>query len=185
MGISTLLIVSLGLSIDCFTVATAIGAVAKTFKWKDLFLLVFFMGFFQGMFALFGAFLGSRFQYQIENYDHWVSFGLLFILAIRMAYEGAKHNSVKILYPLKVITALGLATATSIDALAVGISMGLLNMNLFWPATTIAIFSHLMAFMGYFFGMRYIKLSKLRVEYDWAIILFSLRVKILFDHLGH
>ncbi|MFC0876615.1 manganese efflux pump MntP family protein [Saccharicrinis sp. FJH2] len=183
MNLATLIIIAFGLSMDSFAVSVSCGVIHRKIILKDFFITAFFMGLFQGGMTLIGYYLGLSFREHIEAVDHWIAFGLLLFLGIKMIYEGTKHEEQRNFCPSKLNVILGLSIATSIDALAIGVSFAiLLNSAPFNASTIIAITTFFMSLIGIFTGARFSKSRKLPFEIIGGIVLIGIGVKILIEH---
>ena len=144
-----------------------------------------FMAFFQALTPLIGWLAGSSFQHYIESFDHWVAFLLLLAIGGKMIYEGVKHKDKekKSFSPTTNLMLIGMAIATSIDALIVGIGFGLLEVSIIIPVLIIGgltfLFSALGVLLGNKIGIRY----NSGLEIFGGIILAGLGIKILVDHI--
>ncbi|MGL4518129.1 MAG: manganese efflux pump MntP family protein [Phocaeicola sp.] len=180
-------LLAIGLGMDCFTVSVASGIHLRTINWRTFIEMALLFGLFQAAMPILGWFGAQHFSYLIEAYDHWIAFGLLAFLGIKMIHESFKEEEDKNFNPTLLKVMLTLAVATSIDALAVGISFAFLEMETFqsivWPITAIGIASFVLSlagnFMGVFFGKRY----NLHMELWGGLILIGIGVKILLEHL--
>ena len=191
MELSILLLVSVGLSMDAFAVAICRGLKMKEFKLQNIMIVALFFGFFQGMMPVIGWFLGSQFKKYIEAFDHYVVLILLVLIGGKMIYEAVTHKDAcdyacKIedvpKVDLKELTLL--AIATSIDALAVGITFAFLDYPIVEAITIIGISTFFISiggvYVGNFFGNKYEK----KAEFAGGLILVLLGVRILLTHLG-
>lgn len=180
-----LLAISLG--IDCFTVSIASGIILKNIRWNIILKMAFFFGLFQALMPLIGWFGASRFNHLIETYDHWIAFGLLAFLGIRMIRENFKDETICCFDPTRLKVILTLAVATSIDALAVGISFAFTGFDtlssLKAPLSIIGITSFLMAASGNLIGIFFGKRFHLRMEIFGGLVLIAIGLKILIEHL--
>lgn len=173
---------------DCFSVSIASGAILRRVVWRVLLLMAVSFGVFQGLMPLIGWLLTFHFQQWVEQFDHWIAFGLLLYLGVNMIRSSFQEEEEKSFNPHRVSTILTLSIATSIDALAVGISfvcMGLLQVGqLLYPITVIGICSFILSLagslVGIFFGRRY----NFRAELLGGIVLIFIGVRVLFSHLG-
>ena len=179
MSIFELLILAIGLSMDSFAVSVTSGVVLKPFRISSALKIASFLALFQGAMPLIGWFIGREFQKYIQDYDHWVAFGVLLILGINMIREGrSKDEETPCCFnPAKTKTLLGLSVATSIDALAVGVSFAFLSMNMLTP--TAIIIGVTFACLGRYCGRR----LKHRAEMLGGVILILIGTKILIEHL--
>ncbi|MFB6317039.1 manganese efflux pump MntP family protein [Saccharicrinis sp. FJH54] len=183
MNLVTLIIIALGLSMDSFTVSVSCGVIHRKVILRDFLLTAFFMGLFQGGMTMIGYYLGLSFKEHIESLDHWIAFGLLFFLGLKMIYEGSKHEAKRNFCPSKLNVIIGLSIATSIDALAIGVSFAiLLNSAPINASTIIAVTTFFMSLIGIFMGARFSKSRKLPFEIIGGIILIGIGLKILLEH---
>ncbi len=143
------------------------------------------MAFFQALMPLIGWLAGSSFQHYIESFDHWVAFILLLAIGSKMIYEGVKHKNKekKSFFPASNLMLTGMAIATSIDALIVGIGFGLLEVSIIIPVLIIGgltfLFSASGVLLGNKIGIRY----NSGLEIFGGIILAGLGINILVDHI--
>lgn len=185
MNTLDIILISIGLAMDCFAVSIACGmTMKKIFSWPS-FRLAFFFGFFQAVMPLIGWLIGSSFQSYIENFDHWFAFIILIFLGGRMIYENFKKKDPdkKLLNPYKWGVVLTMAIATSIDALAVGFTFAFLKIHLWSAITSIGITSFLFSLFGIFFGYRYCCRFKIPADLLGGIVLIGIGTKILLEHL--
>ena len=179
-----LFVIAIGLSMDAFATSVCKGLTVKKTTYKELLITGLWFGGFQALMPSIGYLLGSGFQELIANIDHWIAFTLLVIIGINMIREAfapdeeeASSFSIKAMFPL--------AVATSIDALAVGVTFAFLKVNIvaaasFIGATTFII-SAIGVKIGSVFGSRFRKPS----EILGGVILILMGLKILLEHLGY
>lgn len=186
MSFVEVLLIGIGLSMDAFSVSICKGLTTKRFSWKMALTCGLWFGCFQALMPVIGYYLGAQFQEYIEAFDHWIAFGLLFLIGanmIREALTGKKEDS-HLSPHTSHLNMLVLAIATSIDALAVGVSFACIQVKL-WPSilviglTTFA-FSVLGVKIGNTFGSKFEKSA----EVIGGIILILIGLKILLEHLG-
>jgi len=189
MGIGDLLLLSVALAMDCFTVSIVIGVIQRRRNWGLIMWIAFLFGFFQAMMPLIGWLCTSHFASYIESYDHWIAFGLLAFLGCKMIAESNKVEDQQHLSPEKLSTQVLLAVATSIDALAIGISMAVMGYesvtSLVLPLVLIGVGSFVFSVTGHLLGIRFgngIR-KRLRPELLGGIILLFIGFKILLTHL--
>jgi len=183
MDFITVLFIALGLSMDSLAVSVASGISIKFFKLKNVFKIAFFLAFFQGIMPLIGWSAGIGFKHYITPFDHWVAFGLLLFLGIKMIVDGYKNpDGENGCNPLKMAVLLGLSIATSIDALAVGISFAFLDISIITPILIIGITTFLVSLSGILIGIHFGKKFNLRIELIGGIILIGIGIKILLEH---
>lgn len=187
MNLLDIILIAIGLAMDCFAVSIACGLTLKKVVFKPFFTISFFFGLFQAIMPLIGWYIGSSFKSLIEDYDHWVAFIILIILGIRMIYEYFRnlHNpeESKSFDPNKLAVVITLAIATSIDALAVGFSFAFLDFELWIPIIIIGITSSVFSIIGLLIGSKYSHLVKIPAEFIGGIVLIAIGAKILIEHL--
>ena len=185
MGFAELLLLGVGLSMDAFAVSVCKGLAMKKATLKAELTCGVWFGGFQALMPLIGFYLGTLFAEAIQAFDHWVAFGLLALIGGNMLKEAFGAEEECPCADLSVRTMFLMAVATSIDALAVGISLAMVGDVNIWAAvsligvTTFAL-SAVGVAMGNVFGSRYEK----KAEMAGGIILILLGVKILLEHLG-
>ena len=182
-------LLAISLAMDCFSVSITSGIILRRVMWKTFLTIAFFFGLFQGLMPVIGWFAASRFQHLIENYDHWIAFGVLFLLGARMIKESFKDEEEEHHFnPTRLPVILTLAVATSIDALAVGISFAFTCMDtwrsILEPVLIIGFVSFIFSIIGCLIGVYFGKRVNLRAELWAGIILIGIGVKILIEHLG-
>ena len=177
------MLIAFGLAMDSFSVSIANGLATKTFILSKALTIALFFGFFQGLMPIFGWLAGESIADYISAFDHWVAFGLLTIIGVKMIYESFtnKPNNFLRAYTIKII--LILAVATSIDALAVGFSFSFLNISIFFPAIIIGVITFFLSFLGVYVGRRFGKILKNRIEILGGLILIIIGLKILLEHI--
>ena len=190
MGIGELFLLAVGLSMDAFAVSVCKGLAMKKATLKAEATCGLWFGGFQMLMPIIGFFLGALFADAIEAFDHWVAFALLAIIGINMLKEALEKKDESGDNPgkdadLSVKTMFLMAVATSIDALAVGISLAMVgSVNIWLAAAFIGICTCLLSALGVkignVFGSRYEK----KAELAGGVILILLGVKILLEHLG-
>ena len=188
MGIGELLLLAVGLSMDAFAVSVCKGLALRRATFQAEFTCGVWFGGFQALMPLIGFFLGTLFATAIQAVDHWIAFGLLAIIGVNMLKEamsmeeecdcgGNADLSVKTMFIM--------AVATSIDALAVGISLAMIgNVNIFFAVTLIGICTCLLSMLGVKIGNVFGSRFESKAEIAGGIILIALGVKILLEHLG-
>jgi putative Mn2+ efflux pump MntP len=179
-----LLLIAIGLSMDAFSVSICKGLTTKKFSWRMALVCGLWFGFFQALMPIIGYFLGAQFQEMIEAYDHWIAFGLLFLIGANMIREAVWGKEESQDGSLGFKTMLLLAIATSIDALAVGVSFACIRVKLWSSVIVIGLttfaFSVLGVKIGNVFGSKYEKSA----EIICGIMLILIGLKILLEHLG-
>lgn len=183
-------LLAVGLAMDCFAVSIASGIILKRIQLRPMLVMAFFFGFFQALMPLLGWIGASFFSHLIENIDHWIAFAILAFLGGRMVMESFKDEDCKNEYdPTSLKVVLALAVATSIDALAVGVSFAFLGIrslpSILSPISIIGFVSFALSIIGLIFGIRFGCgiARKLRAELWGGIILIIIGTKILIEHL--
>ncbi len=186
MGFWELFLIAVGLSMDAFAVALCKGLEMQKLNYRRAWLIAIFFGGFQGLMPLAGWLLGKQFETYITNIDHWVAFILLAIIGGKMVAESFKkpnegeecadNFSIKELFVL--------AIATSIDALAVGITFAFLQVKILPSVTLIAVTTLVLSFIGVLIGQKFGSKFKNKAELAGGIILIGIGLKILLEHLG-
>lgn len=184
MGILSIIVIAIGLAMDAFAVAICKGLSMKKMSWKKGLIVGAYFGFFQGLMPLIGYLLGIGFHEKVSQVDHWFAFILLFAIGINMLKEvfsneeDCKNDNVN--FKEMVV----LAIATSIDALAVGITMAFLDVNIIVAVLAIGIITFAISVLGVkignIFGDKYEK----KAEFVGGVILILMGTKILLEHLG-
>jgi putative Mn2+ efflux pump MntP len=180
----TILLIALGLAMDSFSVAIANGLATKKFKTSNALKIAAFFGFFQAIMLIIGWYAGVNILDLISDYDHWVAFFLLAFIGSRMIYESIRKESTRLISSLSIKVLLVLSIATSIDALAVGLSLSLLKVSATIPAITTGVVTFFLSFFGVYIGGRFGSILKNRVESLGGLILISIGLKILLEHLA-
>ncbi len=181
MNIFTLLTLSMGLSMDAFAVSVCKGLAMKKICIKNTLIVGAWFGCFQGLMPLIGYVLGIQFKDSITSIDHWIAFLLLSLIGISMIKESFSKDECED-DSLNFKTMIILAIATSIDALAVGITFAFLEVNIIIAVLIIGITTFAISMsgvkLGNVFGLKY----KARAEMLGGIILIALGIKILLEH---
>lgn len=184
MSLLSIFMIGVGLSMDAFAVSIAKG---MTMKKQDVgkyaIVLGFFFGLFQAGMPLLGWWIGSYFQQLIESIDHWIAFGLLGIIGLNMIRESIKGEEDDENRPLTLSSIIVLAIATSIDALAVGISFAFLQVNIWFAISIIGITTFILSFIAVYIGNRLGGVLEKYAGILGGIILIGIGTKILIEHL--
>lgn len=188
MGIFELAMIGVGLSMDAFAVSICKGLGMKKVNPKYTFVLALFFGGFQALMPFLGWLLGSRFQQYITAIDHWIAFGLLVFLGGKMIADAIKEKDGEVCQVQGVKIDLKefflLAVATSIDALAVGITFAFLQVQIVRAITLIGCITFCFTVAGVFIGNVFGSRFKNKATVLGGIILIFIGVKILVEHLG-
>lgn len=187
MTFADLLLLGIGLSMDAFAVSVCKGLSMRTINYKHSIIIAFFFGGFQALMPFIGYYLGKTFEKYITSVDHWIAFALLVYIGGKMVYEAIRgcEDETTLSYSLNIKELFMLAVATSIDALAVGITFSFFDgTNIFKNITVIGITTFVISFGGIFVGNKFGTKYKTRAEIAGGIILVLLGVKILLEGLG-
>lgn len=186
MGFTELLLVSLGVSMDAFAVSLGKGLAMKKFSFKNALLVALFFGGFQALMPLIGWVLASRFSAYINGVGHWVSFGLLSFIGIRMIYETCDNRGcpaesggrlcVKSLFVLSV--------ATSLDALAVGVSFAFLEVLIIPAVLLIGAVTGIISFAGVWMGNIFGGRLEKKAGIAGGLVLILIGLKIVLENIG-
>lgn len=168
---------------DAFSVSITHGLTNRSFKPINALKLGVSFGSFQAIMPILGWLAGVNIIDFISGFDHWIAFGLLGLIGGRMIYESTKNEAEKMINSLTISVLLILSIATSIDALAVGLSLSLLKIPILTPAIIIGTITFALSFLGVYFGNRFGHLLGNKVEVAGGIILIGIGLQILLEHL--
>jgi putative Mn2+ efflux pump MntP len=180
---------AVALAMDCFTVSIVSGVIVRRWLWGMILRMAFLFGLFQAVMPLMGWLATNHFSEQLEAVDHWIAFGLLAFIGGKMVRESFGPEEEKHFNPKNLNTQLLLAVATSIDALAIGISFACTGYRfieqIIYPLIVIGLVSFLFSLYGYRLGVTFGKsiARKLKPELLGGIILIVIGIKILLTHL--
>ena len=184
MGLIELFLIAVGLSMDAFAVSVCKGLAMPKCTFKKAAIVGLWFGGFQALMPAIGYVLGAQFQETIASIDHWIAFVLLALIGGNMIHEALDNDEEEADASLDVKTMFLLAVATSIDALAIGITFAFLKVNIIPAVCFIGIVTFIISFagvkIGNVFGARY----KNKAEIVGGLILILLGLKILLEHLG-
>jgi len=184
MDIISIIFIAFGLAMDAFAVSITSGLTIKSLKINNALKIAIFFGLFQAIMPLIGWLAGLSFRDFISDVDHWIAFGLLSVIGCKMIYESSKMElNKKKINPLNVYVLLMLSVATSIDALAVGLSLSFLKVSIALPAVIIGIVTFLLSILGVYFGNRFGHYFERKIEIIGGLILICIGIKILIEHL--
>lgn len=186
MGVLELFMISIGLSMDAFAVAVCKGLSIKKVRFRDAFAVGLYFGLFQAIMPLLGYFVGVQFAGFITDLDHWIAFILLALIGGNMIKESMTDDcptaaGSESLRPKEMVP---LALATSIDALAVGVSFAFLDVQIVPAVTFIGVITLVLSMVGVVIGKGIGDKFKSKAELVGGIVLILIGVKILLEHLG-
>ncbi|MBO7230052.1 MAG: manganese efflux pump [Bacteroidaceae bacterium] len=182
-------LMALALAMDCFAVSIASGIIFKRVFWQPMLTMAFLFGFFQALNPMLGWWGADLCRNVIEHIDHWIAFAILAFLGVRMIIESFKEEDKKRFNPRSYKVIFTLAIATSIDALAVGISFSCMGYHtlssLFYPLLIIFLVSFVLSLVGLGLGLKFGKglAQKIHAEMWGGIILLLIGGRVLIEHL--
>ena len=185
MDLISVIIIGVGLSMDAFAAALVKGLCSKDLRYRLALKVGAYFGFFQGFMVWLGYTLGLSFSSLIDSFDHWVAFVLLALIGGKMIYEGfqPKDLSCEVDPGTNVKAMVTISIATSIDALAVGISLALLSTEIVSTSMIIALVTFILSFLGVRIGKRWASKLDNTAEIVGGLDLIGIGLKILIDHL--
>lgn len=191
MGITTIILTAFALSMDAFAVSVTKGITLRSINKKIAFKIAFFFGLFQGVMPLIGWFAGIRFESYIVSVDHWIAFFLLSFIGIKMIFDANEKDETIAIetrnnssYSLDNKELIVLSIATSIDALAIGVSFAFLNIDILPICLSIAIITFIVCFLGVIIGKKIGTVFKNYAQIAGGIILILIGLNILNEHTG-
>ena len=183
MSFIEVLILAFGLAADAFAVSIAAGSTGATRSSRSMFRLSFHFGLFQFIMPILGWLAGLSIEKYVQSFDHWIAFGLLTYVAIHMIRSARTGNEPSMRKdPSKGKLLIILSVATSLDALAVGLSLALLKISIWYPAVVIGVVTGVTSFVGILLGQRFAKkFSKWAAEVG-GVLLILIGIRILLAH---
>jgi len=184
MQVFQIFLIAVGLAADSFAVSVSSGAIIEKLRLRHAMRLALFFGFFQGLMPWIGWKVGILASAFIRSFDHWLAFGILCFIGGKMVYESRilKEDIEEAANPFSLYVLFGLAIATSIDALAVGITFSFLNIAIIEPVLIIGIVTFVFSFAGTYIGEYFGHIFKDRIELAGGLILIGIGCKILIEH---
>ena len=184
MGLVEIILIGIGLAMDAFAVSVCKGLSMKKINWKNAIIIALYFGIFQAVMPVFGYLLGTAFSSFVESVDHWIAFVLLSIIGGNMIKESTDDEIEKRNDKIDIKTMLVLAIATSIDALAVGVTFAFFKTNIIFAVAVIGIITFALSILGVFIGNKFGDKLQNKAELTGGIILILIGLKILLEHLG-
>lgn len=189
MSLFAVFLIGIGLSMDAFAVSVCKGLALEKYKWRYSTVAGIYFGIFQAVMPLIGFFLGERFKDYISAIDHWIAFVLLGIIGLNMIRESRNKEESCPIYPnqdkaFSPKAMIPLAVATSIDALAVGITFAFLHVRILPAVLLIGVTTFTISFAGVRIGNIFGSRFKSKAELAGGIILVLMGFRILIEHLG-
>ena len=184
MRIYEIIIIGIGLAMDAFAVSVCKGLSMKRIDWKKAIIISLYFGIFQALMPVLGFFLGSTFSSLVQKLDHWISFILLVIIGGNMIKESTDDEIEKRNDNIDIKTMILLSIATSIDALAVGVTFAFFEVNILLSIIIIGIITFLLSILGVIIGNNFGDKFQNKAEFAGGVILILIGLKILLEHLG-
>lgn len=185
MSLWEIILLAVGLSADAAAVSISNTLCMRKVKAKHALAMALSFGIFQGIMPLIGYYTATSFSYYIKSFDHWIAFILLGIIGGKMLYESIKDDGKQecSVFSLSFKLLIVQAIATSIDALAVGISLSVLSVNIYWAVAIISLVTFLCCFIAVVFAKKFGTLLGKRAGIAGGIILIFIGVKIFVEHM--
>ncbi len=185
MELLTIFLIAIGLSFDTFAVSISSGLILKKIDFYNATKIALTLALFQAAMPLIGWLAGSGIKQYAESFDHWIAFGILALLGGKMVYESFKTDPEERSFnPLDIRVMIGMAIATSIDALVVGFSFALLDFKILISVGIIGAVTYIVAMLGMLFGKKIGSRMGRRMEMLGGVMLFLIGLKILIEHLS-
>jgi manganese efflux pump family protein len=184
MQIFQIVLIAVGLAADSFAVSVSSGAIIEKLRLRHAMRIALFFGFFQGLMPWIGWRIGLFASGFIRSFDHWLAFGILCFIGGKMVYGSRrlKGEVEEAANPLNLYVLFSLAIATSIDALAVGITFSFLNIAIIEPVLIIGIVTFVFSFAGTYIGEYFGHIFEDKIELAGGLILIAIGCKILIEH---
>ena len=184
MAWAMIAVIAVGLAMDAFAVSVVSGSAYKQLQVKHALRMAAFFGGFQAFMPLIGSLAGLGLKGYITACDHWIAFGLLTAVGAKMIYESFKIKSVEENFdPSNISVLLALSVATSIDALAIGITLPLITRSITLAVTVIGVITFVLSYLGVVIGKRFGHFFENKIEIAGGLILMAIGAKILIEHL--
>lgn len=183
-GFFEIVLIGIGLAMDAFAVSVCKGLSMKKMDWRKAIIISLYFGIFQAVMPVIGYFLGTTFSGFVESVDHWIAFILLAIIGGNMIKDSTDDENEKRNDNIDIKTMLLLAIATSIDALAVGITFAFFETNIGLAISIIGLITFILSIIGVKIGNRFGDKFQNKAELTGGIILIIIGLKILLEHLG-
>lgn len=180
----TIIVLAIGLSMDALAISIVSGSIYKSLNVRHALRIGAFFGGFQAFMPLVGSLAGLTMRQYIADYDHWIAFAILCAVGGKMLYESSKIKSEKNnLDVSNVFILLILSIATSIDALAVGITLPFMKIPLGITVTIIGLVTFVLSYLGVYVGKKFGHLFESKIEAIGGLILIGLGIKIVLNHI--
>jgi len=184
MDFITITVIAIALAMDAFAVSIVSGAAYKQLHVKHTIRIALFFGAFQALMPLIGYLAGLTVQEYIADYDHWIAFALLSGVGAKMIYESFKIRPAKNNFdPANTLVLLVLSVATSIDALAIGLTLSVLEISIIIAVIIIGVVTFVLSYAGVMVGKKFGHFFENRIEAAGGVVLIVIGLKILLQHL--
>lgn len=185
MDIAASFLIAVGLAMDAFAVSLGVGTTGQAHDLRSRFRLAWHFGIFQGLMTLLGWLLGSTIAAFISGFDHWLALGLLGYVGVSMIRSGFSRQQQEVQAdPSRGRTLIMLSVATSLDAMAVGLSMAMIHAPVIMPSVVIAVVTLLLSGIGLAAGRRLGQAFGKRMEIVGGLLLIGIGLEIVASHLG-
>ena len=184
MKIFEIIIIGIGLAMDAFAVSICKGLSMKKIDWKKALVIATYFGAFQALMPILGYFLGTTFSNLVESIDHWIAFILLTIIGGNMINESTDDELKKRNDKIDIKTMLTLSIATSIDALAIGVTFSFFEVNIWLAIILIGLITFTLSIIGVCIGNKFGDMLQNKSELIGGVVLILIGLKILLEHLG-
>ncbi|MGA2071066.1 MAG: manganese efflux pump MntP family protein [Sedimentisphaerales bacterium] len=185
MELLAVIAIAVGLAMDTFAVSIVTGAAYKQLHVRHALRMAGFFGGFQAFMPVVGYLAGLSVRQYVSNYDHWIAFGILAAVGLKMIYESFKiKEERKTPNPANLVVVLVLAVATSIDALAVGITLSLITSAIALAVIIIGAVTFSMSFAGVYIGKKFGHFFEGGIEVIGGFVLIGLGIKIVIQHVA-
>jgi len=185
VGLIEVLLIAVGMAMDAFAVSLGIGAMPYGRGPRPAFRLSFHFGLFQAVMPVLGWLAGSTVANLISSVDHWVALGLLAFVGLRMIRSGLNPSDEPLPYdPSRGGSLVMLSVATSIDAFAIGLTLAMLRVSIWFPAAVIGVVTVVLSLVGVLLGRRLGKLFGKRMEIVGGLILIGIGLRVVITHLS-
>lgn len=183
MSFLTIFVIAVGLAMDAFAVSIASGTAYRQLKVRHALRIALFFGGFQALMPLIGALAGLSIKNYIVEYDHWIAFVILSAIGVKMIYESFKITQTeKSNNPTDILVLLALSVATSIDALAIGVTLSLVAASIIKAVLLIGLVTFALSYAGVMIGKKFGHIFESKIEAVGGLVLIILGVKILLEH---
>ncbi len=183
MDVTQLLLIAVGLAADALAVSVSSGAIIRKMRLRHALRIAIFFSFFQGLMPWIGWELASLAGDWFQAIDHWIAFSLLVLIGGKMVYDSRQMSEEDDHNPLNLYILFTLAIATSIDALAIGVTFSFLDISILKPVLIIGLVTFFLSLIGTYIGAFFGHIFEDKIELAGGVILIGIGTKILLEHL--